>query len=73
MLFRSVVFALLVALPVAYWAMEEWLTAFAYRIDLGVEIFLVAALLSLGIAMMTVGYQAARATRLDPVRALRYE
>ena len=70
---KLVVGALVVTLPVAYWAMEQWLTSFAYRIDLGLGTLLTAATVSLVIAMITVGYQAQRAIRLDPVRSLRYE
>ena len=68
-----VVVALVAVLPVAYWAMEQWLTSFAYRIDVGLGTLLTAATVSLVIAMITVGYQAQRAIRLDPVRSLRYE
>ena len=70
---KLVVVALVVVLPVAYWAMQQWLTSFAYRIELGLGTLLTAATVSLVIAMITVGYQAQRAIRLDPVRSLRYE
>ena len=70
---KPVVVALVVALPVAYWAMAQWLTGFAYRIDLGIGTLLFAGMLSLVIALTTVGYQAWRATRLDPTQCLRSE
>ena len=65
--------AFVVAAPVAYWAMERWLTGFATRIDLGPGLFALAGLLAFGVAALTVGSQAYRAARLDPVAAIRDE
>ena len=72
-------FALLVALsvviaaPLAYFAGQRWLEGFAYRIDLGPGIFLLAGGLALLVALLTVSTQALRAATADPVRSLRYE
>ena len=65
----------LLAWPVAFLAMDRWLQGFAYRIGLFSQIgwFVLAALLSLGIALITVGFQAVKAALADPVRSLRYE
>jgi len=63
--------AFVVAVPVAYWAMSQWLQGFAYRIDLGAGVFLGAGGLALTVALLTVSYQALRAARTDPVHALR--
>lgn len=63
----------LVAAPLGWFAMSEWLQNFAYRVDLGVSVFLVAGLLALLIALLTVSYQAYRAARLDPVESLQTE
>jgi putative ABC transport system permease protein len=68
-----VAIGLAVSLPVAYWAMERWLTSFAYRIDLGLGTLMTAAVLSLGIAILTVGCQAYLSIRSDPARSLRTE
>ena len=65
--------AFVVAVPVAYLAMRRWLEGFAYRIDLGVGVFLLVGTLALGIALLTVSYQAVKAAQADPVKALRYE
>jgi putative ABC transport system permease protein len=62
-----------IAWPVAYLAMNHWLHNFAYRIDIGLGIFVLAALLALIIALLTVGHQAIKAARANPVEALRYE
>ena len=68
-----VVVANLVAWPVAYFAMGRWLEGFAYRIELGLELFLLGGMLALGIAWLTVSWQAVRAALANPVEALRYE
>jgi putative ABC transport system permease protein len=63
----------LIAWPVAYYAMSRWLQDFAYRIDLGVGVFVLGGILVLVIALMTVSVQAIKAARANPVDALRYE
>ena len=68
-----VVLAFLVAAPVAYLAMDRWLDTFAYRIEISWQIFLMAGLTAIGIALLTVSYQAIRAALADPVKSLRYE
>jgi putative ABC transport system permease protein len=64
---------LLVAIPVAYWAMNQWLDNFAYRIDIGAGIFILAGLISLVIAWLTVSYQSIRAALANPVESLKNE
>ena len=70
---RLVGIAFLVAVPMAYVAMNRWLESFAYRIDTGPGVFLLAGALALVIALLTVSYQAVKAARTDPVQTLRYE
>ena len=70
---RLVVVALVLAAPVAYFAVQRWLGTFAYHIDLGAGVFLLAGGLALAVALLTVSYQALRAALADPVQALRYE
>jgi len=70
---RWVLVANIIAWPLAYFAMNRWLQNFAYRINIGIGTFILAALLALVIALLTVGYQAVRAARANPVEALRYE
>jgi len=65
--------AFVIAIPVAYLAMQRWLQDFAYRIDLDISTFVLAGVLALLIAALTVGQQAWRAARLDPAIALRDE
>ncbi len=65
--------AFAVAVPVAYYFMNEWLNEFAYHITLGPGVFLLAGLIALVIALATVSYQSVRAAVADPVKSLRYE
>ena len=70
---KWVVLANLFAWPAAYFISKRWLQGFAYRIDLGWEIFAFSALMALAIAVLTVSYQAARSAVANPVESLRYE
>lgn len=70
---KWVLLANLIAWPSAYLLMSRWLTNFAYRTSLGWTIFVLSGALSLAIAVLTVSYQAFRAARINPVKALHYE
>jgi len=70
---KWVLLASAVAWPVAYFAMSRWLQNFAYRINFGIGIFLLSALMAFVIALTTVSYQAIKAALANPVEALRYE
>ena len=63
----------LVAWPASYYAMDEWLQNFAYRMNLGIGPFLLGSILALVIAATTVAYQAVKVSSVNPVDALRYE
>jgi ABC-type antimicrobial peptide transport system permease subunit len=65
--------AFLIATPLAYYFMHQWLQNYAYRIDIGVGIFLLTILISEIIAWLTVGYQAIKAAVANPVKSLRAE
>jgi putative ABC transport system permease protein len=69
----AIVLANLIAWPAAYYLMNNWLANFAYRIDLGIGLFALAALLALGVALVTISWQSVRAAISDPVDSLRYE
>ncbi|MGZ8352931.1 MAG: ABC transporter permease [Allosphingosinicella sp.] len=70
---KPVVFANLIAWPVAWWVMRDWLNGFDARIDLGPGPFLMAGLLALAIALGTIAGHAVKVARLSPIHALRYE
>lgn len=65
--------ALVLAIPVAWWAMEQWLENFAYRITINVWFFAVTAIIALAIAFLPIVYQSIRAALENPVKALRNE
>ena len=60
----------LVAWPIAYYALNQWLQDFAYRINIGLSTFVLGGILTLVIALLTVSYQVTRAARSNPVDAL---
>ncbi len=70
---KLVFIANILAWPIAYYAMSRWLRSFAFRIDIQVWVFLLAALVAAAIALLTVGSQAVRAAMANPVESLRYE
>ena len=65
--------AFMVAAPLAYFIMHSWLNDFAYRIKIGVSVFLLAIIISVLIAWITVGYKAINAALSNPVKSLRAE
>lgn len=68
-----VLISALIAFPVAWWAMDRWLQNFAYRITISWWIFIIAGLVALAIALITVSLQAIRAALMNPVKSLRTE
>jgi len=68
-----VLLANLIAWPIAYLTMENWLNNFAFRVNIYWWIFALAALISVLIALITVGFQTLRTARKNPIEALRYE
>jgi putative ABC transport system permease protein len=70
---KLVMIAFLIASPIAYYGMHQWLQHFAYRTDIHWWIFLVAAVLSALIAFATVTFQSIRAALMNPVKSLRSE
>lgn len=65
--------AFLIATPLAYYLMHRWLQNFAYRINIGVGIFLSTIVIAEIIAWLTVGYQAVKAAVVNPVKSLKRE
>ena len=68
-----VLVANLIAWPLAYFLLQQWLQAFAYRIEIGPEAFILAGLSMLALTQLTVGYHAVKTARTNPVETLRYE
>jgi putative ABC transport system permease protein len=70
---KLVLVAAIIAFPVAYYAMHQWLEDFAYRINIPWWVFIVAAILSAVIAFVTISFQATKAAISNPVKSLRSE
>jgi putative ABC transport system permease protein len=70
---KPVIVANLIAWPVAWWVMRDWLNGFDSRISLGPTPFIVAGLLALVIAVGTIAGHAFKVARSNPIHALRYE
>jgi ABC-type antimicrobial peptide transport system permease subunit len=68
-----VCFALLIALPVAWWAANAWLQSFAYRIEISPMIFIITAVTVIAITLMTISFQSIKAAVANPVKSLRTE
>jgi putative ABC transport system permease protein len=70
---RLVLIAIVIASPIAWWAMNRWLQDFAYKIDIEWWVFALAGLLAVGIALLTVSFQSIKAALMNPVKSLRSE
>ena len=70
---KLVIIAALIAFPVAWWGMHKWLQNFAYKINMGWEVFIVAALSATFVALFTISFQAIKAAMANPVKSLRNE
>ena len=65
--------AFLVAAPLAWYMMNNWLSNFVYRVNINAGVFVLAVLISVIIAWITVGYKSIRAAMANPVKSLRTE
>ena len=70
---KWILLANVIAWPVAYFAMKQWLQNFAYRIGLGVAFFVAAGVIAFGIGLLIISFQVIRAALSNPVDSLRYE
>ena len=70
---KLILFASLVAFPIAWFAMHNWLQNFAYRITINWLVFILAAGISILIAMLTISFQAIKAALMNPIKSLRSE
>ena len=72
-LIKWVLLSVIIAFPIAWYVMSKWLQGFAYRINLGVDIFILGAVIALAIGLATVTWQSLKTAFANPVEALRYE
>ncbi|WP_369822729.1 ABC transporter permease [Spirosoma sp. 209] len=70
---KLVLIAIVIASPIAWYAMNRWLQDFAYKIDIEWWVFALAGFLAVGIALLTVSFQSIKAALMNPVRSLRSE
>jgi ABC-type antimicrobial peptide transport system permease subunit len=70
---RLIVIAFLVAAPLSWWLMNNWLQDFKFRIDIKLEVFILAIVSTFIVAALTVGYQVVRAALMNPVKSLKAE
>jgi len=70
---KTIAVAIIIALPIGWYAMEKWLQDYAYRIEIKWWVFAFAAVLVIGIAMFTVGIQTAKKAFINPAKSLKTE
>jgi putative ABC transport system permease protein len=70
---RLILIAFVISIPVAWYAVSQWLQGFAYRIEIQWWIFALAGILAFSIALMTISFQAIKAALANPVKSLRTE
>ena len=68
-----VLIALLIASPIAYYAADQWLNSFAYRVDIEWTTFVLVGVISLVIAFVTISFKSVRAALTNPVDSLKVE
>jgi len=70
---KLVIVSNIIAWPIAWYFMRNWLNNYTYRIDLTIWPFIISGLIAISIALISVSYKAYKASRTNPVNALRYE
>jgi ABC-type antimicrobial peptide transport system permease subunit len=68
-----VLISIVIASPIAWWAMNKWLSGYAYRTNIPWWLFVVVGGISVGIALLTVGFQAFKAATANPVKSIKTE
>lgn len=70
---KLVLIAFILSAPVAFYLSDKWLTGFAFKMELSVWIFLIAGILSVALAFVTISFRTIKTAKTDPVKSLRYE
>jgi putative ABC transport system permease protein len=70
---RLVLFAFVIAVPLAYYAMTKWLEGFAYKVSIGWVVFALAGSAALGIALITISFESIKSAMGNPIDSLRSE
>jgi len=70
---KWILMANLISWPIAFWLSTKWLNGFAYRVHVGVGIFILGGIMVLGLALLVISFQVINATTTNPVKSLKYE
>jgi putative ABC transport system permease protein len=70
---KLVLIANIIAFPLAWYAMSQWLKNFSYKIDMSVWFFVLSGLIAISVALLTVGHQSLKAALMNPVKSLKSE
>lgn len=70
---RLILIAIVIAIPLSWYAVNSWLSGFAYHINAGWLVFFIASVAALGIAWVTVSYESVKAATVNPIKSLRTE
>ncbi|GLU56520.1 ABC transporter permease [Dyadobacter frigoris] len=70
---KLVIYAIVLALPISWWFMNQWLQGFAYKTDINGWIFVLSGIFAVTIALVTVSFQSIKAALMDPVKSLKSE
>ena len=68
-----ILIAAVITFPIAWWAMQKWLSDFAYRVNIGWWVFVVAAMAAILIALIAISFHSIKAAIANPVKSLRTE
>jgi putative ABC transport system permease protein len=68
-----IVSAQIIGMPIAWYFLNKWLNGFAYRTNINISMFLLAGILTIFIAFLTISFQAIKASRENPIKSLRSE
>ena len=70
---RLIVIAIIIAIPLSWYAVNQWLSGFAYHINVSWQVFFIASFGALGIAWLTVSYESVKAAIVNPIKSLRMD
>ena len=70
---KLVLIAIVIASPIGWWSMNQWLKDFAYKVGMEWWMFLLSGLVAISISLITVSFQAIKAALMNPIRSLRSE
>jgi ABC-type antimicrobial peptide transport system permease subunit len=70
---KLILIAIVIAIPLSWYAVNTWLAGFAYHINVSWLVFFIAAVSALGIAWVTVSYESVKAAIVNPIKSLRTE